>query len=65
MAGCSDVRIPPLLKELKRLGRTRIAEARQAVSEAQRLAQNTEAIRGEIEVFNGRYLKALRDRKGA
>jgi hypothetical protein len=61
----ADVRIPSSLKKLKRLGQTRIAEARQAVTEAQRLAENTKAIRGQIELFNGRFLKALRDRKGA
>lgn len=59
----SDVRIPSSLQKLKRLGQMRIAEARQAVSEAQRLAENAEAIRGEIRLFNGRFLKSQRDRK--
>lgn len=40
---------------MKRLGRTRIAEARQAVAGAQRLAENIEATRDEI--FNARFLK--------
>jgi hypothetical protein len=59
----SDGRIPFSLKPLKRLGQTRIAEARPAVADARRPAENTEAIRGESKLFNARFLKALRDRK--
>lgn len=60
----SDARIPHSLKRLKRLGQTRIPEARQAVTEAQRIVENTEAIRGEIKVFDGRFFKAVRESKG-
>ena len=60
----ADRRTSSSLKNLKRLGQMRIAEACQAVADAQRLAENTEAIRGEIERFNARFLNPLHDRKG-